>query len=90
MTLEERCSRIGLVGTHNLLLFGSEILTLEIATASASTKPESSCSSELSWLKLLDVDNGDEWLIAEPPLTANFLVNSSIDVVAAVCGDDPA
>ena len=53
VTLDEHCSRIGLVGPHNLLLFGSEIVTCEIATASASTKPQSSCSS-FSWLKLSD------------------------------------
>lgn len=51
VTLDEHCSRIGLVGPHNLLLFGSEIVTCEIATASASTKPQSSCSA-LSWLEL--------------------------------------
>lgn len=81
---------MGLVGTHNRLLLGSEILTWEIATASASTKPESSGSSELSWLKLLDVANEDEYFITEAPSMVNLLVNSSTDVVAAVCEDGPA
>jgi hypothetical protein len=51
--LDEHCCSIGPVGPHNLLLFGSDILTWEIATASASTKPHSSCSSDLQ-LKLSD------------------------------------
>ena len=45
--LDEHCSLIGLVGPHSLLLFGSEIVTCEIATASTSTKPQSSRSSLL-------------------------------------------
>lgn len=44
--LDEHSSLIGLVGTHSLLLFGSDILQCDIATASASTKPESSDSSD--------------------------------------------
>lgn len=44
--LDEHSSLIGLVGTHNLLLFGSDILQCDIATVSASTKPDSSDSSD--------------------------------------------
>lgn len=44
--LEECCCSMGLcVGLQILLLFGSEILTLEIATTSTSTTPLSSSSS---------------------------------------------
>lgn len=44
--LEECCCSMGLlVGLQTLLLFGSEILTLEIATTSTSTTPLSSSSS---------------------------------------------
>ncbi|MED6155412.1 hypothetical protein PIB30_004840 [Stylosanthes scabra] len=48
--LDEPCSTIGPVGPHNLLLFGSEILTCEIAVARASisTHPSSSSESQLS------------------------------------------
>lgn len=42
--LDEHCCSIGPVGLHSLVLFGSEILTCETAVASASTKPQSSCS----------------------------------------------
>lgn len=56
-TLDEHCSLIGLLLTHNLLLFGSDILQCNIAAASTSTKPESSDSSDslfkLSHLKSL-------------------------------------
>jgi hypothetical protein len=38
---------MGPVGLHNLLLFGSDILTCEIAVASASINTHSSGSSEL-------------------------------------------
>lgn len=51
--LEELCCSIGPVGTHSLLLFGSEILTCEIAVASASTRKQSSTSSP-SALQLSD------------------------------------
>lgn len=44
--LEEHSRWIGLVGPHNLLLFGSDILTREIATARTSTNPQS-CSFNL-------------------------------------------
>lgn len=45
--LDEHCCSIGPVGLHNLLLFGSEILTRETAVASASTKPQSSRFADL-------------------------------------------
>ena len=51
--LDEHCCSIGPVGPHNLLLFGSNILKWEIATARASTKPHSPCSSDMQ-LKLSD------------------------------------
>lgn len=46
--LDEPCSRIGLLGPpQSRVRFGSDILTCETATESASTKLESSCSIEL-------------------------------------------
>jgi hypothetical protein len=49
---EEHSCLIGLLGLQSLLLFGSDILTREIATPRASTNPHS-CSSDLL-LKLSD------------------------------------
>jgi len=46
LMLEEHSCRIGLVGQHNLLLFGSDILTRDIAAVRASINPQS-CSSNL-------------------------------------------
>ena len=45
--LEQHSCWMGLAGRQSLLLFGSDILTRDIATASTSTKPYSSCSSDL-------------------------------------------
>lgn len=79
VTLDEHCSRIGLVGPHNLLLFGSEIVTREIATASASTKPPSSFSA-LSWLELLEDESPLESSSTEL-LSPIFLFESGITLV---------
>lgn len=51
--LDEHCSSIGPGGLQSRLLFGSDILTWEIATASTSTTPFSSSSSDLQ-LELFD------------------------------------
>ena len=44
--LDEYCCWIGLLGLQSVLLFGSDILTCEIATARASINPQS-CFSDL-------------------------------------------
>lgn len=71
LKLDEHCSLIGLVGPHNLLLFGSEIVTCEIATASASTKPHSSSVDDARTPPLLK----------EPPRVVLLSSCSSLDVL---------
>lgn len=63
--LDEHCCSIGPEGPQSLLLFGSEILTLEMATASASTKPPSSCTSD-SLFKLSDDESACDSSLREP------------------------
>lgn len=62
--LEEHSCWIGLCGRQSRVLFGSEILTRDIAAASASTKPHSSSSSDLR-LELPNDDDDDEPLVIE-------------------------
>ena len=57
--LEELCCSIRPVGTHSLLLFGSEIVTCEIAVASASTRKESSTSTSTSSLLALEFSDDE-------------------------------
>lgn len=86
LMLDEHCCSIGPVGLHSLLLFGSEILTCEIATERASTKPHSSVSSGLQ-LRL----GGDGSL--EPPLAESehiLLPYCSRPSAAATCTEEAA
>lgn len=64
--LEEHCCCTGQAGSQSLLLFGLEILTCEIATASASTKPASSWSSDLQ-LELPEKETGPKASPKGPP-----------------------
>lgn len=73
LKLDEHCSLIGLEGPQSLLLFGSEIVTCEIATASASTKPQSSSVDDVRIAPLLE----------DPPWVALLSSCSGLDV-----GDD--
>lgn len=82
--LEELCCSIGPVGTHSLLLFGSEILTCEIAVASASTRKQSSTSSP-SALQLSDEERL-ETSLREVILAALSILFLS-DLILAAMGD---
>ena len=67
----------GVVGLHNRLLFGSDILTLELATARTSTNPQSSSS------RLLD-EPGLESSLRELLLLINlFLSDSNLGVAVS-------
>lgn len=80
--LEELCCSIGPVGTHSLLLFGSEILTCEIAVASASTRKQSSTSSP-SALQLSDEERS-ETSLREVTLAALSILFLSDLILAAM------
>ena len=82
--LEELCCSIGPVGTHSLLLFGSDILTCEIAVARASTRKQSSSSSPLA-LQLSDEERS-ETSLREVELAALSILFLS-DLVLAEMGD---
>jgi hypothetical protein len=82
LMLEEHSCRIGLVGQHNLLLFGSDILTRDIATVRASTNPQS-CSSNL------DLEPSDDKIRLESslrkPLAVILYLSDSNLVVTVSC-----
>ena len=71
--LEEHSCWMGLAGRQSLLLFGSDILTRDIAAASTSTKPYSSCSSD-SRLKLPNDDDDDDEVALVNEIAAKFIL----------------
>lgn len=77
--LDERCCSIGPVGPHNLLLFGSEIVTRETAVASASTNPQSSRSADLQ----LSEDEKVLEFSSKEPFSILLRSDFSLDLIAS-------